>query len=54
MDVPTPVKLVTVDDDPLILDFIQSALTQPDLEIFRCTHPTQGWEVIRKMKESRM
>jgi DNA-binding NtrC family response regulator len=42
------VKLVTVDDDPLILDFIVSTLSQPDLEIFRCTDPADAWELIRR------
>jgi DNA-binding NtrC family response regulator len=47
---PTPVKLVTVDDDPLVLDFIQSALTQSGLEIFRSSSPIQGWELIRSIR----
>jgi DNA-binding NtrC family response regulator len=45
--VPTPVKLVTIDDDPLVLDFIQRALTQPDVEIFRSADPSLGWDLIR-------
>lgn len=42
------VKLVTVDDDPLVLDFIESALAQPDLEITRSVDPDEGWEMIRR------
>jgi DNA-binding NtrC family response regulator len=49
MGAPTPVKLVTVDDDPLVLDFIESALTQPDLQVFRATDPAGGWERIRQI-----
>jgi len=47
MSVQTSVKLVTVDDDPLVLDFIKSALSQPGLEILRCTDPAQAWDLIR-------
>src|SRR5260370_37249180 len=44
----TPVRLVAVDDDPLVLDFIESALGQPDLEIYRSSDPAEGWELIRR------
>ncbi|MDQ1469877.1 MAG: two-component system, NtrC family, response regulator AtoC [Bryobacterales bacterium] len=43
----TPVKLVAVDDDPLILDFIETALKQPGVEIHRSSDPAEGWELIR-------
>jgi DNA-binding NtrC family response regulator len=46
---PTPVKLVTIDDDPLVLDFIQTALTQPDVEIYRSADPSLGWDLIRQI-----
>jgi DNA-binding NtrC family response regulator len=49
MGAPTPVKLVTIDDDPLVLDFIASALSQPDLEIHRAADPEEGWELIRRI-----
>src|ERR1700722_10344755 len=45
----TPVKLITVDDNQLILDFIESTLTQPDLQIFRSADPAAGWELIRQI-----
>jgi len=44
-----PVKLVTIDDDPLVLDFIESALTQPDLQISRSADPIEGWELTREV-----
>jgi DNA-binding NtrC family response regulator len=44
-----PVKLVGVDDDPLVLDYIESTLTQPGLEIVRSSDPVQAWELIRQI-----
>jgi DNA-binding NtrC family response regulator len=49
MGAPLPVKLVTVDDDPLVLDFLQSALTQPELQISRSSDPAEAWELIRRV-----
>jgi DNA-binding NtrC family response regulator len=49
MGVATPVRLVTIDDDPLVLDFIQAALAQPDVEILRSASPEEGWELIRRI-----
>src|SRR3984885_11464772 len=49
MGVPTPVKLITIDDNQLILDFIESTLAQPDLQIFRSADPTAGWDLIRQV-----
>ena len=48
--IPTPVKLLTVDDDPLVLDFIESALTQPELEISRSSDPARAWETICRIR----
>lgn len=42
-----PVKLVAVDDDSLVLDFIESTLAQPNLQILRVTEPADAWELIR-------
>lgn len=46
----TPVKLVTIDDDPLVLDFIEVALSQPNLEIFRAADSAEGWELIQRIR----
>ena len=44
-----PVNLIAVDDDPLVLDFIESALSQPGLEISRASDPVQGLDMIRAL-----
>ena len=49
MGAATPVRLVTVDDDSLVLDFIETSLSQPDVEISRSTSPEEGWELIRRI-----
>ena len=49
MGAATPVRLVTVDDDSLVLDFIETSLSQPGVEISRSTDPEEGWELIRRI-----
>src|SRR5450631_164756 len=49
MGIPTPIKLITVDDNQLILDFIESSLAQPELQIFQSTDPVAAWELIRQI-----
>jgi DNA-binding NtrC family response regulator len=43
------IKLVAVDDDPLMLDFICSALNQPELEVHRASAAADAWELIRSV-----
>jgi len=45
---PTPVKLIAVDDNQLILDFIGTTLAQPDLEILHSADPAAAWELIHE------
>ncbi len=40
------VKLVAIDDDPNSLELIAAALKQPCLEIFTCTDPAGGLELV--------
>jgi DNA-binding NtrC family response regulator len=44
-----PVKLVAVDDEPSVLDFLESALSQPELQISRSADSAEAWELIRRI-----
>lgn len=46
----TQVELFVVDDDPLMLDFIQSVLAQPGVNISRFSNPLEAWESIRRVR----
>ncbi|HXJ44588.1 MAG TPA: sigma-54 dependent transcriptional regulator, partial [Bryobacteraceae bacterium] len=50
MGAPRSIKLVIVDDDPLVLDFIQNALEQPDLQIFPCSDASEAWALISRTR----
>jgi DNA-binding NtrC family response regulator len=42
----TPVRLVTIDDDPRILDVIEKLLAQPGLEILKVSDPIEGLQAV--------
>ena len=46
MALPAPVELVAIDDDPHVLDFVESALAQPGLNISRFGNALKGLEFI--------
>ncbi len=43
------VELVAVDDDPFVLEFIETVLDRPDIHISSCTDPVEGWDLIRRV-----
>ena len=43
-------ELVVVDDDPSILDFLETVLAQPGLRISRFTDPLKAWDFIRRTR----
>jgi two-component system, NtrC family, response regulator HydG len=45
----TQIELFAIDDDPLMLDFIEGVLAQPGLHISRWNNPQQGWESLRQI-----
>jgi len=42
------VRLLAIDDDPLILDLVETALTQPGLHIQKESDPARGLEIVRR------
>jgi DNA-binding NtrC family response regulator len=50
MALPSEIQLVAIDDDPLVLNFIEKVLAQPGLQIYRFTAPGEGWAAIQRLR----
>jgi len=43
------VKVVIVDDDAMLCDFMEAALTRDGLQLFQATSALAGWELIKRV-----
>ena len=44
------VEIIAIDDESLVLDFIEIALTQPGVNVVTSTDPLAGWDLIRRTR----